>query len=255
MKRYQNISLCQINVKTGVQEYYLPKNANWLGKKIEKIIALIPDNTQVITSPVDGQTLLVGNDLADMYFDLFNEDGQNIMHNVQAYQLSDVNNYPLEIRQKLNFELSRVHFTSAPVQDGAVLLYLFYGATEANPTEPTENITVNFTVPAQERMTFTNVIERYMYARAKGVRYITVWNGRRTPEYYHTGFITLRDISGKLAHEHISTHMLRPQFETMNGEPMLANKIPLDVVELDFNNSYIFNSTSSDQDYIVTFYY
>lgn len=255
MKRYQNINCCQINIKAGQSEYYLPKNTNWEGKRIEKIVAYLPDPSVPMQSPIDGATVLNANDAASLYFDLFSEDGVNVMHNVHAYSLSDENNYPVELHQKLNYELSRVYFTTAPVADGALLLYMFYGETEAYPEDPHENITVNFSVDAWHRITFTEIIERYMYARAKGVRAITVWSGRY-PDYYEMGYITLRDIDGKLAHDYIPTKFFRPQYEGAGGTPnFLANKIPLDVVELDFNNCELFNGSSTSTDYTVTFYY
>lgn len=253
MIRYQNISLCQINVKQGQTEYYLPKNANWRDKRIEKIVIYAPDSVSM-TSPVDGQTVLQKTDLSELYFDLYNEQGENVMHNIHAYQLLDINNYPPAIGQKLNFDLCRIFFTSAPVSDSALMLYIFYNSTETLVDEATENVTVRFSLPAATKISFTDIIERYMYARSKGVRSIAIWNGRQTYGY-NTGYVTLRDITGKMAHENIPTYFFRPINTPAGSDPILTRRIPLDAVELDFNNSFIYNSNPTTEDYIITFYY
>lgn len=257
MKRYQNIALCQINVVAGKQEYYLPKNTNWLGKKISKIVVYTPQDNLFgqIVSPVDGVQVFTDSYIGAMYFDLYNSQGESIWHNVSAYQATAYSNYSLEVQSELNYELSRIYFTTAPATSGAVMLYLFYGETDALADEEQENVTVQFTVPARQSVTLQNVIERYMYARAKGVRSIVIWNNRY-PQHWHGGFVTLRDKAGVFCHENIPTFMLRPQQEPADGAiPFLAHKMPLDVVELDFNNSEIFNSLRTDQEYTVTFYY
>lgn len=254
MIRYKNISLCQINVKTGQQDYYLPKNANWWGKVVEKVVIYnVPQQLSVV-SPVDGQNIASGNDLIDLYLDFFNEEGQNIMHNVHAYQLSAVNNYPAEIKQKLSFELCRLHFTSAPQKDMAVMLYVFYETDEQPVEEPKENVTIRFSLANGQRSSFADIIEKYMYARNKGVHSIAIWNGVY-PDGFHTGFITLRDKSGEFAHEDLPCYFFRPVEISALGDPILTHRIPLNVVEIDFNNSYLFNTTGTKQDYIITFYY
>lgn len=257
MVRFQNIALCQIDVKTGKTDYFLPKNANWRGKKIEKIVVYSPITGQnAITSPVNGATVMQSGDLADLYFDLYNEDGVNVMHNVQAYQLAAQNNFVLDIREKLSFDLSRVYFTQAPAADGALMLYVLYNETEAQPEEPTENITVNFPLQAGEKITFEEVIEKYMYARSKNVRYISVWNGNKNAVIYNTGFVTLRSVDKRLAHEYIPCYFLRPCYAPNSPYEFLApeNRLYMDV-DIDFNNSFIVNTQAVADDYIVTFYY
>lgn len=257
MFRYQNISLCQINVKTGQQEYYLPKNANWRGKKIEKIVAYIPLLANMnVKSPVDGQSVLVMNDTSDLYFDLYNEDGVNILHNVHAYTLIADNNFVLDIKQKLSFDLSRIYFTTAPQQDGALMLYIYYNETDLQVDEPTENVTVRFPLAAGETMTFQQVIEKYMFVRSKKVRYISIWNGNVQPVGFNTGYVTLRDTNGYLAHEYIPNFFLRPCIDPAYPSQFLLseNRLVLNV-DLDMNNSFIVNTQSVQDDYIVTFYY
>lgn len=254
MKRYQNISLCQIDVKTGVSEYYLPKNANWRDKKIEKIVVYAPDDNVSVTSPINDAAVSVRSDIVDLYFDLFNADGQNILHNIHAYELLDANNYPLEIGQKLSFDLSRIFFTSAPTSDGALMLYIFYNDTDTLADEATENVTIRFDVAAKSQVSFVEAIENYMYARSKGVRAIAVWNDRTTLDY-NSGFMTLRDTTGMLAHEQLPTYFFRPVIEPVSGDIMLKHHIALDVVELDMYNSYMYNPHNQTITYIITFYY
>ena len=257
MVRYQNIALCQIDVKTGKTDYFLPKNANWRGKKIEKIVVYCPlGSGSILTSPVNGEPISAMADLADLYFDLYNEEGVNVMHNVQAYLLTADNNFPLEIKEKLSFDLSRVYFTQAPQSDFSLMLYIFYNETEALVDEPTENITVNFPLQAGERISFEEVIEKYMYARSKNVRYISVWNNPAQPVGYNTGFITLRSTDKKVAHEYIPCFMFRPCHQSGYPTQFLVsqNRIVLDI-DIDFNNSFIVNTQSQADNYIITFYY
>lgn len=254
MIKFQNISLCQINVKQGQSEYYLPNNANWREKKIEKIVVYAHDDNVPVTSPIDDASCLGRSDIQDLYFDLYNTAGENIMHNLQAYELLDANNFPPMVGHKLSFDLSRIFFTSAPVSDGALMLYVFYNKDEAAPDEATQNVTVTFEVPAKSRTCFNEVIEKYMYASYKGVRAIAVWNDVATLSY-NSGFLTLRDTTGFLAHEELPTYFFRPVNKPASGDVILKNHIPLDAVDLDFNNSYMYNPHSQAVQYTVTFYY
>lgn len=254
MVKYQNISLCQINVKQGQSEYYLPMNANWREKKVEKIVVYAHDVNIGVKSPIDNQGTLDRVGVENLYFDLYNTAGENVIHNIHAWDLLDLNNYPIEIGQQLSFDLSRLFFTQAPATDGALMLYIFYNETEASPEEATENVTVEFDVPSQTQVSFLYVIEHYLYAASKGVRAITVWNDKAV-YYYNSGFITLRDTTGKLAHEQLPTYFFRPVGYPVSGEPILRNHIPLDCVELDFNNSFMYNPHAATIHYIVTFYY
>lgn len=254
MIKYQNISLCQINVKQGQSEYYLPMNANWREKKIEKIVVYAHDDNVPVSSPVDDASCLGRSDIQDLYFDLYNVDGENIMHNLQAYELLDANNFPPEIGHKLSFDLSRIFFTTPPASDAALLLYVFYNSSEAAQDEATENVTVIFDVPAKSRVSFADVIEKYMYATNRGVRAIAVWNDVATLSY-NSGFLTLRDDTGRLAHEDLPTYFFRPVNKPASGDVILRNHIPLDAVDLDFNNSYMYNPHNQAIEYTVTFYY
>lgn len=255
MKRYQNISLCQINVEAGKREYYFPKNANWAGKKICKIMlkASIRDFGEI--SPIDGSTVLNCSNfnMGDFYFDIYNDKGDNVMHYVGMSDITLDTNYPIELNHVVNLETSRILFVNNPQQAGALLFYFFYEASERPYEEPKENITVQFDVPAKQRISFQNIIEKYIYAQNKNVSAITVWNGEAYD--FNTGFITLRDTTGKLAHENLPTYMLRPQRPVAGNVHFLSNRIWLDNIDLDFDNSFVFNSLSTDQHYIVTFYY
>jgi len=255
MKTYQNIALCQINVVAGQSEYYIPRNSNWADKKIEKIV-LFTDYQSGIKSPVDGSDVLTLSQIGDgLYFDLYDDKGVNIMHNVSEVAFIAENNFPLEVNSKLSYELSRLFFINAPTDSGALMLYIFYNSNEEHGDEIHENITVTFDVEPMSRITLQEVIERYMYARNRGVRAITVWSGSY-PDRYRQGYLTLRDVNNKLCHEHIPTYFFRPSYEA-SWDPNIfpVEKIHLDGVELDFNNSEVFNGLSTKQTFIVTFYY
>lgn len=253
MTTYQNIALCQINVQAGQQEYYLPHNASWADKKIEKIV-LYTDYLQGIKSPVDGQSVIAFLGVGNLFFDLFNKDGENIVHNAHAGQFLATNNYPLEINEKLSYELSRLYFTNAPAGPGALMLYIFYNSEETGREEKRENVTVSFDLAAGERMTFDHMIEHYLYTAKAGIRHITVWSG--STQNYNQGYITLRDINNRLSHENIPTFFFRPQYQLpADPYPFFANTYDLSGVELDFNNSWIVNGLNTTQHFCITFHY
>lgn len=255
MKRYQNISLCQINVVAGKDEYYLPKNSNWENQVIEKIVVVQPSPGVLVKSPIDGQELLSGNDIQNLFFNIYNQYGEQKFINLHAYHLLYINNNILEIKDKLSFDLSKINFSVPPETTGALMLYIFYNSTEAMVDEPSEQVTVRFQVPALGKISFTDIIERYMYARDKNIRAITVWNGRNYANW-HTGFITLRSSDGIMAYENISTALFRPCYNpSVSGNPINSKKIPLDAIELDFNNSFIQNSNTEAEEYLITFDY
>ena len=94
-----------------------------------------------------------------------------------------------------------------------------------------------------------------MYTRNRGVRAITVWSGDNAGADFRQGFITLRDTQNKLCHDYIPTYFFRPQHEYSWTMAFPALPILLGGVELDFNNSEVFNGLATKQTFVITFYY
>lgn len=245
MQLYKNISLCQINIVAGQEEYYFPKNSNWNGEQIERIVVVKPSVAMV--SPIDGKNVLQS--WPDFYLDLYEQNDAEISHSLHYANILHDNNYPFEIGRVLSMHLSRIIFSDAPQQSGALLMYIFYNSKTAENQESKENITIRFDLQAGERLSFTDLINRYMYANDKHVKKLTEWN-TSTP-----AFLTLRDMTGKLAFTEISTYLFRAPINGGSARTSQVYPLALDDVDLDFDNCYIHNTTAANQQHVITFEY
>ena len=149
----KNIDVLQINIKQGVDEYYLPKNVNWQNRVIDKIVLVINNYENSTTcSPFDGVTPLI-TDASGLFFDLYSDKEECIARNLYYEQLLYINNHPLMLNCKLSLNLSRLHFATAPQADGCVLLYVFYGGEEVSDYDrPQKSITVKISLQAGEKI-------------------------------------------------------------------------------------------------------
>lgn len=247
MKQYRNISLAQINIVAGQEEYYLPKNANWNGEKIDRIALVVPSVS--MQSPVDGQQVLTQAQLPDMYIDLYAKDDTEICHSLHYSNILYSNNHPFEIGRVLSLSLSRIFFSQAPQTSGAMLLYIFYNSNSCPDVESAENITVRFPLQAGERINFTQMINRYMHANDKRVKRMIAWNPSAP------AFLTLRDTTGRLAFTELSTYLFRAPINGGTAQNSQVYPLSLDNVDLDFDNCWIHNTTAAAQQHVITFEY
>ena len=120
---YRNIDLVRVPVKAGISEYYFPQNVDWAACKVDKIVTCIPQSACV--DPMDGVTpVLTQADYTDIYFNIYSSDQREILHAVNADQLSHLNNHPVMIDSKLDLSLCNLYFTTAPAADYTLLLYV-----------------------------------------------------------------------------------------------------------------------------------
>lgn len=241
MKLYKNIDLVQINVKAGVSEYFFPRNVDWSDKVIEKLVVYAPESGAGELSPIDFQNYIVDRDVyTNVYFDLYNAESVEIAHGLSAQSIVHTNNYPIEIREKLSLQLSRIFFSKAPVQDGCILIYVFYDNTEAECDMPQKSVTVDVTVETGKDVWFKDFIDTYIYAQGKMLKGIDVWNVSGGGS--HDEFITLRDRNYRTVIKLLPVTMCRPQKAVpadFTAEYTQVHPMYLDNVDIDFANSFI----------------
>lgn len=259
MKLYKNIDLVQINVKAGVSEYYFPRNVDWADKVIENLVVYAPESGSGELSPIDLKNYIVDRDVYDdVYFDLYNADGEEISHNLSAQSIVHTNNYPLEIREKLSLQLSRIFFSKAPAQDGCLLIYVFWDNTVTDCDAPQKSVTVDVIAETGKDVWFKDFIDTYINAQGKRLKGIDVWNGLGGGT--HDAFITLRDNNYKTIIKLLPIAMCRPQMaapEYYTAEYAQVHPLYLDNVDVDFANSYI-RKSGDDPDPVkltITLYY
>ena len=237
----KNVALLQINVKQGVDEYYLAKNTDWQKRVIDRIVALSPVSPGMV-SPIDGVTpVFTQADMDSLYLDLYGKDEHTICNGMSIQAIAHTNNHPFEIHQELQFNMSRLFFTSSPAQDGCILLYVFYDSKEACDYElPQKSITIQFPLAADEEISFTRLVNTYIHASNKSVKGVDFWDADNNPAY-----VTLRDHQNTYVIHDLCTLLCRPQMAGTTAEESQVMPMLFDSIDIDFDNSYIRNATGS----------
>ena len=247
MKVYKNIDVVQINVKSGVREYFLPKNVDWADKVIDKIVLYTAPQEVDVISPVDRITrVLDQDDVSSLYFNFYSADEQEIAINLESKSISNTNNNCFEIKSKLSLQLSKIFFAQASPGDGCLLLYVFYGTkTIENVDIPKRNVTVQIPISAGEEITLSDVIDTYIHATNGRVKGVLSW-GSLTSGL--GSFITLRDHNYRTIIKDLPITMCRPPMlydglgTYESAEQVQVNSLYLDNEDVDFANSYIQNT-------------
>lgn len=249
-KLLRNIDVVQINITAGQEEYYLPKNVDWSSRVIDRIALVAP--TANITSPIDGTThVLKRSEIGNLYFDLYGMDGKDLAHELSFEQLLHTNNNPYLINAKINLDLSRIFFTDAPQTSGCILLYVYYdGVNRPENEQSRKNITVRFPLAANEKITFTELINTYVYASGHKVKGIQVWDAENKPVY-----ITLRDRELTYIMNNVYSGLFRPQMSGVTSEDIQVSPAALDSLNIDFDYSFIRNATNGAVVQKITFEY
>ena len=247
-----NIDLIQINIKRGVEEYYLPKNVNWRGKKVDKIaLALAPAGVTIL-SPIDGKTPVLSS-AQNLYFDLYAANDTQIVRNLSYEQLSAENNNILPINATLSLNLSRLYFATAPETDGCVLLYVYYGGKESKDVEPAQkSITVAVPLPANGKMSLQDIVDNYIYMQPANIKGVYMWEWESSPAY-----LTLRYADGIHTLNNIPSVLCRPPM--YSGARISQNtqlhELLLDNINIDMLNSYVQNAQNAEASVEITFLY
>lgn len=251
---YKNIDIVQINVKSGVSEYFLPQNVDWADRVVEKILlytSILPEDKQL--SPIDGvNPILSLEEVPSIYFDFYNQDEVELAHNLSAQSIVWSNNHPLELNSKISLKLSRMFFSQAPTQDGCVLLYVFWGSKTVETEElPQRSVTVQFNIADGEDIPLAQVIDTYIHSQGKKLKGINFWGGA---EMWNNGlFITLRDYNYvNPIVNNLPLAMCRPLMSVNPETPVTPywtpsqlvqiNSLYLDDADIDFDNSFIHKS-------------
>ena len=250
---YKNIDLVQVNVQAGVQDYFFPKNVAWAKKSVDKIVICAPVSSCI--SPLDGVTPVMSyTDVlaADLYFDLYSAAEQQICHGLHAINLLNNNNYAITVGTQLSRELSQIHFGAAPAQDCCLLLYVFTDTKKVvDWDESKKNVTLNFTLAANARMTLREVINTYVHASGEKVRGVTMYNPYNAPLY-----LTLRDHDLTYYINSVHSELMRPDLHGSGGAPdTQLTPFRMDSVDVDFDYSFVQNACASDIDVIMTIEY
>ena len=245
---YKNCSLVRIPIKAGVEEYQIPQNVAWASEKVDRIAILAPKNA--CTDPVDGVTpVMTAADLADCYVSLYDNSNRELMHDVSFEQIVHTNNHPLMVDAVLNLSLCKIFFTTAPVQDCTLLLYVYYGGREEEYYElPKNSTTVVFPLAANEEISFRKIIDYTIHALPATIKGIICWNAETTPAW-----LLLRDHDLTYQMTNLHTELCRPD---MNGGTAAGSQVALflvDNIDIDFDYSRIIEATGNASTQKITF--
>lgn len=248
----RNIELVQINIVAGEQEYYLPKNVAWNGEVLQQLVVCTPETA--CYSPIDGITpVMQRSEINDVYFQLYDIDGNEIVHDLHCDQLLHTNNNPVRIDKVLNLSLSRIRFAQAPVADRVLLLYAIYGSdwTE-NFEQPKQSVTVHFPLGAGKEISFRELINLYIHALPNRVKSITFHDAINNP-----AFLLMRDHALSYSISNMHCEMARPQIVAgaTTAEDVQVHTLYVDDLDIDFDYSRIYNPTASDNVQNITFEY
>lgn len=208
----ENIDLVQINVKSGVDEYYLPKGVNWRDRVIDKIVLVVRDygtTSNDTYSPIDGITPLL-TDVSGLYFDLYSDSGEYVAHNAYYENFMYTNNYPLTLNSKLSLNLSRLYFTETPQTDGCILLYVYYGGRETEDyDEAKKSVTVRVHLNAGEKVDLQYIVDNYIHLQPDSVKGVMVSAAANNPVY-----LTLREEDSDRVIDSLHSNLLLPPVYT-----------------------------------------
>ena len=246
---YTNCSLVRIPVVAGEDKYYLPQNVVWAKERVDKILICAPSNA--CTDPTDGITpIITATDLQTLnaYVNLYDADNRELMHNVSVANLLHINNNPVRVDAVLNLSLSFIQFMTAPVQDGTLLLYVFYKTREEEyPELPHKSVTVQFELQADQEISFRDIINYYMHAIPSRVKGIEVWS-QNNPTW-----ITLRDTTYTYQMADIHSELCRPETNGGNAQSTQINPFYLNDLDIDFDYSHIREAAGQTSLQTITF--
>lgn len=255
MRVYKNIDVVQINVKAGVREYYLPKSVSWADKIVKNIFVYAaypdqdnPDYKEI--SPVDCVTKIMDYvSISNVFFDLYDSNGNELVHNLSGKNLAFTNNNPIDINSALDLQLSRIFFSIDPRYDMCLLLYVSWDSIENEIDDlPKHSVTSIFELKHGSEVLLSDMIDSYIHAQGAKVRGVSFYG-----DFVDGGskFITLRNVERNTILNKVPLNMCRPPLLNSEdryfegAERYQVNPIYLDREDIDFANSYI-QDTSTD---------
>lgn len=245
----RNIDLVQINLQENQTEYYFPRNVEWRGKTISRILLYMAADAEEnpMLSPVDGITPVVQESqiTSDLYINLYDDTDKDIARNASFRTIYYKNNHVLEINRPISLSLSNIVFTTETIPTGCLLFFVEYGNTTTEET-PSKAVTVTFPLSANQQLSFTDLVNEYIHQQLLPVKGITSWG--TSP-----AFMTLRDETDTVIFNNVVTDLMRPQNQT-DASPQ-AYPFLLDNIDIDFDNSHIYNPYDVAINMTLTFYY
>lgn len=235
---YRNIDLVQIRINAGTDEYVFPRNVDWVGKKIDRLVIVAPQNACV--SPIDGQTpVLTASQLNNLYLDLYNDKDDLLQYEAHYSNFMYTNNNPIPVDAILNLQLSRIRFSKAPESSGVLLMYVFWN-TDYNDAieEPRRSKTIKLQLQPGEYKTFAEISNVFIYVDGQKVRGLQFWTAESDPCY-----ITLRDEQLKHVINNVHSVLARPQMTGAVAEDIQCVPMRFDSLDIDFDYSFIRNAS------------
>lgn len=258
---YRNIDLVRIPIKTGVKEYQFPRNVDWADKVVDKIVfcpmAPNADTNHPSLDPVDGTTPIISDLSAtqrNAFVNLTDEHDVEIMHylHLSTIRYQNIQSI-LEVNARLNLSLCSIKMTDAPVTDGTMLLYVFWGGKKEESYDyPCNSITADFELAAHQEMTFREIINTYIHAMPQRVRGVIAERGKDSPAY-----LTLRDHQYSYVIRNVHTQLFEPA-RTATFYTKMYPYLPtmlFDNIDIDFDYSRIRNAQDIPNRQILTFLY
>lgn len=247
---YTNCSLVRVPIKAGVDEYYLPQNVEWANRKIDRMIICAPTIAGV--DPVDGTTpVMTDTDLADLYINLYDSANHELMHDVSYEQILHTNNQPIRIDAQLNLSLCRLYFTTPPVANATLLLYVYYGTrTEDYYDMPKKSVSMEFPLEADQELTLQEIINTYVHALPGKIKGIICWDPENNPAY-----LTLRDYAYTYQMANVHTELMRSDLNMGTAGDSQAAIFMLNDLDIDFDYSHIRNAQSAASTQQITILY
>lgn len=249
---YRNCELVQINVKTGVEDYFFPKNVAWVNRCVDKLLLCAPKNACV--SPIDGVTPVITYTQAqalNIYIDLYAENNRAICQSMDISNIIYTNNYPVRIDSVLSLNLSQIHLATKPVSDGCLLFYIFYDTKMEEYYEPSNiNVTRELTLAPNEKLLVKDMLLRFPTFPANDIRGIQIWTAEDAPVY-----LTLRDRALTYNIKDVHSAMFRPQMAANSPEATQVHPFLTDSIDIDFDYSFIRNANGNTNTIKVTFEY
>lgn len=247
---YKNIDLLRINVKAGVDTYFLPQNVDWAAAKIDRMAICAP--AKACIDPMDGVTPVMTADVLrrlSCYLDLYSSDQREILHSVSAEQLLHTNNHPVVVDSVLDLALCDIKFMTAPEEDYTLLLYVYHDNRRVEDYDmPNRSITVRFSLSAGEEINFREIINTYISALPATLKGVAFWG--ETPAY-----MTLRDKTLTYILQNLHSELARPMMQGASAEGTQINALLLDNININFEYSHIRNCSTKAENYTITFLY
>lgn len=235
MKIFNNIEILQITFTGNTDRVYFPQNSKVAGKRINELaFYFAPADTNIITSPLDGSTIINEVEAAKIYTDIVNDKKEILQHNipVTANFLQKYNVIP--VNDVIDLELCAVRYVDnvENIAGKSLLCYVFYDTVEADESQQNtlQSVTIEIPITDAADIQLSNYIDDYILSSGKTVKAI------ESLSYNVPFYLDLQDYGGRSFRYLPWQRILKPnRAKGVNyKEPVRLNDF-----NIDFENSYI----------------